>query len=474
MHSLSRICRVAERVSALAVASLIVCYASAAEEAIALTPGIPPGALVVGPYELQSKIRWSDGKFQIDLEVTHLAVTLDLDRWLALLAEQPENKPSVNNPGAAEPSRVGASSFFRRVKVSDSSLRITTGDAACDLKLEAEFLLELSEWRGTLTAAGEGTDLAIHVSAGEALTTWTATVDRGRADLQRWWAVARLANRSASSGWKMAGALDIQGSVTADANGIAAHLAMHLIDVRAANADKKIDVNGIKVTANWAGQSPVWSGSSLSVAVEDGKVGEMVFKNLNAQVDVEPMGSLRTQGVIEALGGRVILEPSLVDRSMKRPHLTLQAQAIEANQVLALFPSAKTHATGRLDGRIPIVWDASSPEFGQGRLELKKGTRAEVIFEQPGLITRSMPTWIPIRPILVDVENGKRPFYADEVYVELYPRGLAAYPSAAIHLVGKPKGSFLLHKLTLDIDVNGRLEELMSLGLNKNLHLNMR
>jgi hypothetical protein len=169
---------------------------------------------------------------------------------------------------------------------------------------------------------------------------------------------------------------------------------------------------------------------------------------------------------VEAFGGRLSTEPFAVDLAKTDYAVTILADGIEIADVLALFPDSPVKASGEMDGRVPVRFDDTGLHFGQGWAGLKRDQTTSVLFNSAGLLTSRISPKNPAYATLQKIETGRARLKVEEFHVDLHPADAPGDRSARLRIVGRPEEPGTdLGALTLEININGPLEDLMNWGL---------
>lgn len=173
---------------------------------------------------------------------------------------------------------------------------------------------------------------------------------------------------------------------------------------------------------------------------------------------------------LRAFGGRLSAEPFKFFPKQNELEFTLLADGIVVEQVMALAKDVPAQATGLVDGRVPVRVDGGGLRFGRGWLELKPGTYAEVKFNAEGLLTRGVAPSNPSYTTLKRVESGLLRLQLTELRLDIRPPNQPAGRSAMVKLAGAPVDKNVKAPVNLTLNVNGPIEQLLNLGMDRRLN----
>jgi hypothetical protein len=172
---------------------------------------------------------------------------------------------------------------------------------------------------------------------------------------------------------------------------------------------------------------------------------------------------------LRTLGGSLTAEPFTLRLDQAALEATVLADGLDIAEILALSQGVPATAFGRVNGRLPLRIDSAGLRFGTGWLELKNGVRAEVQLKAAGLLTNGVSQTSPTYPLLQKVESGLLRLHLTELRIDVRPPNAPPGRSAQIHLAGEPVDPAVKAPVSLDINVNGPLEQLINLGMDKRM-----
>jgi hypothetical protein len=275
------------------------------------------------------------------------------------------------------------------------------------------------------------------------------------------------------SGWRVGGTVTMSASGRMVDRALAGSAALHLRNGTLHNERKNVFLDGIETDVAVPDLTRMASAPSESLRLVRAGIGSVTLQEGVASYQIVSPAEVRVTGVtVAAFGGRLALEPFSFDPGTINYAVNIVADSVQIEDVLALFPGAPLKASGVMDGRVPISYGNAGLQFGQGWIGLKAGQTTLVLFNSAGLLTRSMSPKSPAYATIQRIETGKAPLRVDELRVDLHPAAAPQGRSAEVHIVGRPQeGNTQLGIVTLDVNVNGPLEELMNWGLETDISL---
>ena len=207
-----------------------------------------------------------------------------------------------------------------------------------------------------------------------------------------------------------------------------------------------------------------------SLRVRELRVKDFPLHDLAAKVSLngtEQIGVV--QLTLTTLGGTVTTEPFTYVPGGDTLKAVVMVDGISVEQIMALTKDLPATATGRVNGRFPLVLDRTGLHLGTGWLELKRGVNAEIAFKAAGLLTAGTSPKSPSYPILQRIESGLLTLGISELRLDIQPLNAPPGRSATLHIAGAPLDPTVKAPVVLDLNVNGPLEKLLKLGLGSKL-----
>ena len=265
----------------------------------------------------------------------------------------------------------------------------------------------------------------------------------------------------------------LEGTITGDAHGRMEKMALtgaatlHLRDGSLRNPGKGISAEGITGELVFPQLPNLVSAPKQMVQMAKAQIGAIALQHGEADLQVTS-GELVTVNAasVEAFGGRLSIEPFGFNPTKAEYAVTVLADGVQIADLLALFPDSPVKAAGEVQGRVPVKYDGTGLHFGQGWAELKPGHPPLVLFNSPGLLTARLSPKNPAYVTLQRIETGQTHLKVEGLHLDLHPAGAPADRSAQLRIMGRPdEPGTDLGALTLDININGPLEDLMNWGL---------
>jgi hypothetical protein len=270
-----------------------------------------------------------------------------------------------------------------------------------------------------------------------------------------------------------AAGFELDGVVTGDAHGrigkaaITGTATLCLRDGSLRNPAKGVSAEGIVADLVFPNLPKLISAPHQIISVGKAQIGAVNLQHgeVDLQIASEQLMTVNAASV-EAFGGRLSTEPFAVDLAKTDYAVTILADGIEIADVLALFPDSPVKASGKMDGRVPVRFDDTGLHFGQGWAGLKRDQTTSVLFNSAGLLTSRISPKNPAYATLQKIETGRARLKVEEFHVDLHPADAPEGRSAQLRIVGRPEDPGTdLGALTLEININGPLEDLLNWGL---------
>ena len=191
---------------------------------------------------------------------------------------------------------------------------------------------------------------------------------------------------------------------------------------------------------------------------------------------------------IELAGGDVTIDPATIELSPVLFAVTVHANRIGLQDLVALVPTSLADARGRIDGSLTFGWSGSAGLIiGEGGFVLRQDEVATLrLVPRPGFLTGGVPERIPLLPKwtgpLGALIAPKNPVYGDVHAIELgetelqiksfdfqaRPKGDERNRTAVIQVSARPyKEGGPVKLVTFDINVEGPLSALLQVGMTE-------
>lgn len=268
-----------------------------------------------------------------------------------------------------------------------------------------------------------------------------------------------------------AGPWEIGGVVTGEMKGgyrngqFAGEGDFQLRDGRVANAETGVVLDGVELDVK-AVDFAQMRAQGIAARAKNVTVGKIAMADLqavfaNATAERVEVSSLS----VRALGGTLRVEPFAHAFADPGIEAVVLAQAIRAEEVLALTEDLPARATGPLSGRLPLRWEAGTLRLGTGWLGLAADHTLELQLQAEGLLTGGASPKSTNYAILKQVENGLLKLNVTKLRLDVRPPNVPENRSAQLHIEGAPVDPLVKAPVTLDLNVNGPIESLINLGL---------
>jgi hypothetical protein len=201
-----------------------------------------------------------------------------------------------------------------------------------------------------------------------------------------------------------------------------------------------------------------------------------------------------TAARVEIAGGEVTAEPFAVSLAAPAVSVTLAMERVGLQDLVVFVPTTLSEARGRINGRLNLKWNPTDGvEVGEGSLSLEKSEPTVLrLVSTPGFFTEKVPARFTFLPpgfgilarwfsspndaygALSEIERGKVALRVEVLDVRLTPEGDERGRSASVIIRARPerKGG-VIDEVTFEINVAGPLAEVLRLGMQQNLSLQM-
>jgi hypothetical protein len=324
-------------------------------------------------------------------------------------------------------------------------------------------------WSGSVKATGSG--LALDATAAYEPTAGRLDfrVTTVALDLKIWQTFIREVVALPGGTWGLAGQLTGRAAGTYADGKLAAGGHAALRNGHLELKEKRFVADGVEADFDFTDLVPVHSKPG-TLWVRELHVGDFAANHAAFEVAFESADyAVVSRAELHTLGGRVAAEPFKL--ALGRPELdaTVLMDDLDVAQILALAKDVPAEASGRVDGRVSVRLDATGLRLGTGWLELKKGVRAEVRLRAAGLLTGGMKPGGAGYSVMKRIEDGLLQLHVGELRLDVRSPDAPAGQSARLHLTGEPVDPSVKAPVTLDVNVNGPIEQLINFGLNENV-----
>jgi Dicarboxylate transport len=433
-----------------------------------------PAWLVVGPWDARIEGRLGGPEAKVRAVVTKLRVTLDLDQPLPLAGGAAATAGRGEATGGASMPAIDFPPIIESVRVEGGELVLRAGGQTRTFSWRGEFSqASPGVWAGTLAATGAGTELTATINYRAAERTWRVPALAVRLDLAAWSALVLPEFLPNDMAWTCGGTASLEGALTWTQGGLDGTMALTLRDGRAGSVDGGISVEGIEGGIQLMSLTKLASAPGQRFTVRAVIAGQLRLTNLAAELTIFAPDRVAARMDAQGFGGRLAVEPFEFNPVAPKLAISVRADEIEAQPVLALFPDAP-QGKGTLVGRLPLNFAGGRLGFGEGRLALKPGTTGRVRFHHPGLFTQAWSAWLPGRAQLGQLEAGHEELLVNELSIAVHPPGAPAGHAAEIRLVGVPADHPRKGPYTFEFNINAPLEGFINLGMKQDLHVGFR
>lgn len=322
-------------------------------------------------------------------------------------------------------------------------------------------------WSGQMQVDGPGLTATASGHYDQAQSNGDFTVPALAFDVRRWQGfVARLISLpDLIGGWEIDGQVTVQATGRFTSDTLAAQGEVHLREGRINDPARKITAQGVEADLTVVDFGKLLAKPGL-LRISELSTTTLLIKNLQAGFSVAGPERVEFSTVtLSTLGGTLSAEPFILNPSRDELDAVLLVDSVSVEELMALTKDLPATATGRVNGRFPVHFDAKGLQLGTGWLELKPGVKAEIAFNAQGLLTAGASPQSPRYAVLHKIESGLLRLGISEMRLDIRPPDAPAGRSATLHIKGAPLDPEVKAPVTLDLNVNGPLEKLINLGL---------
>jgi hypothetical protein len=290
-------------------------------------------------------------------------------------------------------------------------------------------------------------------------------------DLKLWQGFVRQLLSVPAGDWEVEGKLSGHAEGRLTGNKLVATGGVRLSEGHAAMTAKAVVAEGIEADLEFSDLA-VLIAKPGTLRIRELRAGQLTLRELGADFSLAGADHVTvSRASLQALGGSMSAEPFVYVPSRSELDAVLRVDGISIEEVLALTKDLPAKATGRVNGRVPVLIGSEGLRFGTGWLELKPGVQAEIQFGATGLLTSGTSPNSPSYAVLQKVESGLLRLAISELRLDIRPANAPDGRSAQLHLKGAPVDPQVKAPVILDLNVNGPLEKLINMGLDSRLSI---
>ncbi|MDX2188079.1 MAG: YdbH domain-containing protein [Opitutaceae bacterium] len=236
-----------------------------------------------------------------------------------------------------------------------------------------------------------------------------------------------------------------------------------------------IKMSGLEGTVRWfnltelqSDKNQVFSATSIDVGkIALGRTRGVFTLAGKNQLELEQLTTEAFGGTVSVAGQGITLEPLAGVFQIRLVNIDLA-------QLNTVIPTLDAELTGRLDGEVQVAKRGNRWAIAGGRMHLRRDTPATLRIKRPGMITSGMAPSGPTYDILRKVEDGFLNLRLESLEATLHEAQREDERSATITITGRPISEEVRAPVSLDINVNGPLAPLISLGLREDLSVSAK
>jgi hypothetical protein len=407
---------------------------------------------------------WSASLGAVQVEGARVPVTIDGSDT------NPWAWSTYQGAGPASPSAVSAVPVER---VSVDGVLVVKAAGQAEREVTVKFAAQLGaddRWAGHVEADGPGLMAKVEAEFAPATARLDFRLTQAQVDLARWQGFIQAVVVLPGGRWDLAGQLSATARGSYAGDQLAAQGTVALRDGRFHWPEREVTAEGVTADFTFTDFARILSEPGR-VTMRELRAGQITAREVDLGLAFEGFEKLSiTHATLQAFGGRLAAEPFRFFPLNHEVEFTVVADGIIVEQVMALAKDVPAKARGVVDGRLPIRVDAGGLRLGTGWLELKRGTYAEVQLDAAGLLTRGVAPSNPSYPTLKKVESGLLRLQLTELRLDIRPPNQPAGRSATIKIAGEPVDKEVKAPVNLSLNVNGPIEQLLNLGLDRRIN----
>lgn len=343
----------------------------------------------------------------------------------------------------------------------------------------------------TATARAAGLDLRVTATPDAATGRLRWRITKGSIDPAAWWPAlrARAGLDTVLAGWGAGGRLTLSGEGTWNEGRPAGAVALAWDDGTLFNDELGIDLRAITARLHSEDLTSIALPAGQRVTIGQANVSGITVNDLALEFARSTDGTIHlARATAKIFGGEASLDPLDINPATPVLHAAVNLTDISLFELVTFIPAAIASADGKLSGRGTITWDLGSRLPEKFHLHIDRSDNARLsLAAKPGFLSSSVsprlallpPSWGPLarlfnprnpaRAPLVEIEMGRTALTVDALDITLTPDTPGDHRSARVSLKTRPATPGVIKSLSIDININGSLREVISLGLDDRL-----
>jgi len=404
---------------------------------------------------------WTPSLGSLRIEQARLPLTIDgsdTNPW-SWATYQNGNVPSVPPRVPLDDISVDGQLIVKAAAVPEQTLT---------LRIEAHLTAQ-HDWTGAAALNGPGLTVQAEGTFNPATQALDFKLPAVTLDLKPWQNFVQRLVVLPGGAWELSGQADGSAEGRWAGKEFSATARVRIRDGRAANPARAVAVEGLEVDLEFTDLDHFQTKPG-TLRIRELRTGQLVLRELDAEFAFGDSNKITvTRATLKALGGSLGAEPFKYFLDQRQLDVVLLAEDINMEEVLALTKDLPAKASGRVNGRLPVHVDEGGFRLGTGWLALTPGVAAQLQFNAAGLLTAGLSPGSPSYAVLKKVESGLLKLKVSELRLEIRPPDAPPGRSATLHVAGEPFDPGVKAPVTLDLNVNGPLEQLLNLGLDSRL-----
>jgi hypothetical protein len=345
---------------------------------------------------------------------------------------------------------------------------------------------------GDVELVGPGTQVHAKLDLTSSNGSGKWEIVESRLDAATWFAFLSPSFQSATQDLKVTGRFNLSGSGSVKDGKLLGAAQLTWSDGSVSNAVQGWRLDGISLKGDIAADSRTGTvlKSNRPWQLTVGTISTTRFGARNLAISAvlnEDRTIFLQSAKVELAGGDVTIDPTSIELSPGALDLTIHANRIGLQDLVALVPASLADAQGRIDGSVNVSWsEAAGLRIGEGGFVLRQDEVATLrLVARPGFLTGGVPERISLLPKwsgpIGTAIAPKNPVYGDVHAIELgvtqlqiksfslqaRPWGDERKRTAVIQVSARPyKEGGPVKLVTFDINVDGPLSALLRAGMS--------
>ncbi len=342
------------------------------------------------------------------------------------------------------------------------------------------------------SAKAEGLDLRVIANPLPDGNGFSWQIDSGIIDPATWWPAARsrAGLDKTLAGWGVGGQITVTGQGTWIDGQPSGWIELAWDNGSIFNDDTGVDMGNISARIHTEDLTTFALPAGQRIQIGQATSGGITARNIEVEFSRTADGIINlTNATANIFGGSVTVEPLKINPDAPRLTAAIRFTGLSLFELVTFVPAAIASADGKLTGRGTVDWDLNAKLPEDIHLRIEKSDNAHLtLAAKPGFLTSGIPTRIALVPSnwgllarlfspenptyepLVDIEMGRTPLTVETMDLSINPNNTNGTRSARLSLTTRPIKPGVIKSLSLDININGSLSQVIALGLDERIH----